>query len=107
MSSVPEKSDWIDGSLYPEQPVPKKITTLPEKIDFLVRMCAAWDFGLPPRTHTLKEVLKDDWKVVVDEAQFLTSCAYHLVRELHNLPEALYMGPSFPDILNDPFLECV
>lgn len=107
MNSIPENSDWIDGSLYPEQPVPEKITTLSEKVDFLVRMCAAWDFGLPPQTRTLDEVLKPDWKEAVDQAEFLTSCAYHLLRELHGLANRPYLGPKFPDILNDPYLRYV
>lgn len=107
MNSANSNSDWIDGSLYPEQPVPKRITALPEKVDFLVRVCAAWDFGLLPRTSTLSEILRDDWKSVIEEAQFLTSCAYHLLRELHHLEPLPYLGPQFPQILNDPFLERV
>ncbi len=107
MNSVSKKTDWIDGSLYPEQPVPKEITTLAEKVDFVVRLCAAWDFGLPPRGVTLDEVLKDEWKEAVEETQLLTSCAYHLLREFHGLEPLPYMGPEFPDILNDPYLEYI
>jgi len=107
MNSPKPQSDWIDGSLYPDEPVPEKIETLAAKVDFLIRMCAAWDFGLPPSSDSLKEALKDDWKQAVDEAQFLTSCSYHLLRELHHLEPVRYSGPSFPDILNDPFLDSV
>ena len=107
MNSPKNNFDWIDGSLYPEQPVPQEITTLAEKVDFLVRVCAAWDFGLLPRTSTLNEILRDDWKNAIEEAQFLTSCAYHLLRELHHLGSSPYLGPSFPEILNDRFLEQV
>ncbi|MFQ5637612.1 MAG: hypothetical protein ACE5IR_06405 [bacterium] len=107
MNSNRESSDWIDGSLYPEQSVPEKIATLSERIDFLVRLCAAWDFGLPPKSSALQEVLSDDWKEAVEHAEFLTSCAYHLLRELHGLPSLSYMGPQFPDILNDPYLRYV
>ncbi|MFQ5708669.1 MAG: hypothetical protein ACE5HO_14535 [bacterium] len=107
MNSAREKFDWIDGSYYPEQPVPDNITGLPEKVDFLIRLCAAWDFGLPPASNTFEEILRDDWKIAVDEAQLLTSCAYHLLRELHHLEPLPYLGTPFPDILNDPYLEYV
>lgn len=107
MSSPKKSQSWIDGSLYPEQDVPQEITTLADRIDFLVRVCAAWDFGLPPSSETLNEILRNEWKEAVQEAQFLTSCAYHVLRELHHLEEAPYLGPSFPEILNDPFLEFV
>lgn len=107
MNSSKEKFGWIDGSLYPEQPVPEKVTTLPARMDFLTRLCAAWDSGLPPRSKTFIEILRDDWKRAVDETQLLTSCAYHLLRELHHLDPLPYLGPSFPQILNDPFLNYV
>jgi len=98
---------WIDGSLYPDQDVPKSLTSMADKIDFLVRVCAAWDFGMPPRPEVFDEILTPPWREVVDEAAFLTSCAYHLLRELHGLPEQPYLGPKFPEILKDPYLEHV
>jgi hypothetical protein len=108
VTSSPNKPQkWIDGSLYPEQDVPQAITTLADKIDFLVRVCAAWDFGLPPNSATWSEILKDDWREAAAETRLLTSCAYHVLRELHHLQPAPYLGPSFPQILNDPYLEFV
>lgn len=101
------KNDWIDGSLYPDRDVPEAIRTLEERVDFLVRLCGAWDFGLPPARETLDEVLKPEWREAVEAAQMLTSCAYHVLRELHGLPEAPYLGPDFPEIRNDPCLELV
>jgi hypothetical protein len=40
MNSV-KKNNWIDGSLYPDEPVPESITSLPGKIDFIARVCGA------------------------------------------------------------------
>ena len=104
MSSAKEKYDWIDGSLYPDQDVPDYLDNLAERIDFIARLCGAWDFGLLPLSITLKEILKKDWKKAVDETQLLTSCAYHLLRERHGLEPLPYLGPKFPHIVNDPFL---
>ena len=106
MSSVKEKH-WIDGSLYPDLDVPQSLDTLAEKIDFIARLCSAWYFGVLPLPQTLSQVLKPDWKTVVEETQLLTSCAYHLLRELHGLKSAPYLGPQFPEILKDPCLNRV
>ena len=107
MSSVKTKSLWIDGSLYPEMDVPESLDNLNDKIDFIARLCSAWDFGLLPWPVTLAHILKPDWKQAVDETHLLTSCAYHLLRDLHQLSPLPYIGPSFPEILSDPCLENV
>lgn len=101
MNSSNKNKDWIDGSLYPDQDVPEELQTLDDKVDFIVRLCGAWDFGIPPGPQTLQQVLQDDWREAVDQARLLTSSAYHLLRELHKLDPLPYMGPSFPEILND------
>ena len=102
MTSVKERFNWIDGSIYPDQDVPDSLESLSDKIDFIARLCSAWDFGLLPLPITLKEILKKDWKHAVDETKLLTSCAYHLLRELHGLEPVRYLGPKFPEISNDP-----
>jgi len=107
MSSAKPSDDWIDGSLYPDCPVPEEIVTLGDRIDFLARLCGAWDFGVMPWPQTLRQVLQPDWRQAVDETQMLTSCAYHLLRELHRLPPVRYLGPRFPEIENDPCLNMV
>ncbi len=103
-SKIRNRNGWIDGSLYPDEEVPDRLDNLADRIDFIARVCGAWDFGLLPLPITLKEILKKDWKKAVDETRLLTSCAYHLLRELHDLEPLPYLGPKFPDILNDPFL---
>lgn len=107
MSSVKENYHWIDGSLYPDRDVPESLDSLNERIDFIARLCSAWDFGILPRPQTLARILKPDWKEAVDETRLLTSCAYHLLRELHGLKPLKYIGPQFPEILNDPWLSKV
>lgn len=107
MSSANQDTDWIDGSLYPDCPVPDEITMPADQIDFLARLCGAWDFGIMPRPVTLRRVLQPDLRQAVDETQMLTSCAYHLLRELHGLPPAPYLDPRFPEIENDPCLNMV
>ncbi len=107
MNSADCSSEWIDGSLYPDRPVPGRIVTLPDQIDFVARLCGAWDFGIRPKPPTLRRVLAPDWRQAVDETQMLTSCAYHLLRELHGLPPARYLGPRFPEIESDPRLKLI
>jgi len=105
MSSVKKEIPWIDGSLYPDREVPASLDSLNDKIDFIARLCSAWDFGLLPLPQTLARVVKPDWRAAVEETRLLTSCAYHLLREFQGLKALPYIGPSFPEILNDPCLE--
>ncbi len=44
---------WLDGSLYPDMDPPDTLDTLPEQVDFLARLCAAWDFGILPEESTV------------------------------------------------------
>ena len=69
---------WIDGSLYPDVEVPDSLDTIEDKIDFLARVCGAWDFGILPEPETLAEIKKEEWREDVDETRMLTSLAYHL-----------------------------
>lgn len=96
-----------NGSLYPDQEIPESLDNLPDRIDFIARLCSAWDFGVLPYPLTLNEILKKEWREAVAETNLLTSCAYHLLRELHGLEPAPYLGPKFPHILEDPYLSMV
>lgn len=107
MTKIRNRNGWIDGSLYPDEDVPDRLDNLADRIDFIVRVCGARDFGLLPLPITLKEILKKDWKKAVDETRLLTSCAYHLLRDRHGLELLPYLGPKYPYILNDPYLESV
>jgi hypothetical protein len=101
------ESHWLDGSLYPDIDVPETLTTLADRIDFLARLCAAWDFGILPREVTVLEIQKADWKPAVDACRLLTSPAYHLLRRWHNLPPLAYLGQPIAVIRDDPWLAYV
>jgi hypothetical protein len=95
---------WLDGTLYPDVPPPDELTTMAERVDFLVRLCAAWDFGLLPRRETIVEVRRQEWREAVDACRLLTSPTYHLLREWHHLPPLPYLGTRIAAIADDPNL---
>ncbi|MCL4869805.1 MAG: hypothetical protein KJ063_12630 [Anaerolineae bacterium] len=99
--------DWIDGSLYPETEPPENLDTLAEQIDFLSRLCAAWDFGLLPDAATVKEIRQPAWREAVEQCRLLTSPVYHLLREWHRLDPLPYLGQEMAYIRDDPYLEQV
>ena len=39
---------WLDATLYPDIDPPSELTSLADRVDFLARLCAAWDFGVVP-----------------------------------------------------------
>ena len=96
--------DWIDGALYSDVDPPDTLGNLDDRIDFLARLCAAWDFGLLPEPQTLAEIRKPEWRVAVDECQLLTSPTYHLLRTWHGLPMLPYLGQRLAYIANDSSL---
>ena len=46
----------IDGALYPDCDPPRELTTLADRLDFVARLCSAWDFGVLPDMETIAEV---------------------------------------------------
>lgn len=95
---------WIDGALYPDRDVPDEVVTLEDRVDFLARLCAAWDFGLLPDPETAEEIQRPEWRDPVDATRLLTSPAYHLVRSWHGLPSLPYLGQQIAAIRDDPNL---
>ena len=98
---------WIDESVYPDIQPPSSIVTLEDRVDFLARLCAAWDFGILPWQETIDEIRRPDWRPAVDECQLLTSSTYHLLREWHGLPELPYLGQTPAYIREDPNVEYI
>jgi hypothetical protein len=98
---------WIDGALYPDTEVPEEIRTLADRVDFLARLCSAWDFGLLPHRETVEEIQRPSWREAVDAARVLTSPAYHLLRTWHGLPTLRYLGQQNAMIRDDPSLSHV
>jgi len=98
---------WIDGSLYPDRAVPATIDLLAERVDFIVRLCGAWDFGVLPSRDTITEIRRPGWREAVDATCLLTSPSYHLVRLWHGLPPQRYLGQQLAYIRDDPSLRFV
>jgi hypothetical protein len=97
----------IDGSLFPDQDPPTELRTLRDRIDYLHRLCAAWDFGILPDSETIREVRAPGWLEAVDRCRFETSPAYHLLREWHGLERLPFLGSVPARISSDPSLEFV
>jgi len=102
-----ESSRWIDNTLYPDVKPPTTLDTLAERVDFLARLCAAWDFGLLPDLDTIAEIRRPEWREAVDASRLLTSPTYHLLRSWHNLPPLPYLGQQLAYIRQDPNLAYV
>ena len=94
----------VDGALYPDVEPPDQIVTLADQIDFIARLCAAWDFGLLPDWDTLIEIRREAWVPAVDTCQLLTSPTYHLLRQWHHLPPLPFLGSLPAYIRDDPNL---
>jgi len=100
---------WLDGALYPDvevsaRDVPETLETLSERVDFLARLCSAWDFGLLPSADTVTEIRRADWAPAVEACRLLTSPAYHLLRRWHGLAPLAYLGQQIASIRDDPCL---
>jgi hypothetical protein len=99
-----KKNAWLDGALYPDVNIPDALDSLPEQVDFLARLCAAWDFGLLPNVDTITEIRKEKWKPAVEACRLLTSPSYHLLRRWHGLSALAYLGQQVAIIRDDPCL---
>jgi hypothetical protein len=95
---------WIDGSLYPDVEIPESLDRLEDRIDFLGRLCGAWDFGILPESATIAEIRQPEWSEAVEATQLLTSISYHLLRDWHALPDLPYIGTFPAEIRDDPQL---
>lgn len=94
----------IDPSLYPDEPPPTRLETLGQRVDYLARLCAAWDFGLLPDHDTVIEIRREGWRDSVAACELLTSPAYHLLRDWHSLPTAPFLGQIPAFMTSDPSL---
>ena len=100
-------ANWIDGSLYPDMDPPIVLASLGDRVDFLARLCAAWDYGILPEPETLVEIRQLAWRDAVEQCQLLTSPTYHLLRTWHGLPMVPYLGQRLAYIAEDPNLAYV
>ena len=98
-------SSWLDGTLYPDlDAAPVTLESIPERVDFLARLCASWDFGLLPAAGTIKEIRRAEWAPAVEACRLLTSPAYHLLRRWHGLLPLPFLGQQIASIRDDPCL---
>ena len=97
----------MDGALYPDEHAPVQLDTLSARVDFLARLCAAWDFGILPTVETVAEIRRPHWREAVEACQLLTLPAYHLLRDWHRLPAAPYLGRQIAYTRDDPNLACI
>ncbi len=97
----------IDGTLYPDVDPPDRLESLGDRIDFLARLCGAWDFGILPDWETVIEVRKPQWREAVEATNMLSSPAYHLLRRWQGLGAVPFLGSVSPDIRDDPSLAFV
>ena len=98
---------WLDGALYPDTESPDALQGLAERVDFIGRLCAAWDYGLLPGPDTVAQVRRTEWREAVDACRLVTSPAYHLLRAWHGLPPLPYLGQQLAYIRDDPNLAYV
>lgn len=98
---------WIDGALYPDEEPPEALETLADRVDFIARLCAAWDYGILPYPETVAEVRRPAWREAVDACRLLTSPTYHLLRSWHGLEPLPYLGARIAYIQDDPNLAYV
>ena len=96
--------NWIDSTLYPDTDPPVVISTQADQVDFIARLCAAWDFGVLPYQETINEIRRPEWRAAVAACRLLTSPAYHLLRRWHHLPPVPYLGQKHAYIKDDPNL---
>lgn len=97
----------IDGSLYPDVTPPTSLNNLADRVDFLARLCSAWDFGLLPDQSTVTEIRHKEWRTAIDACRLLTSPAYHLLRRWYGMPSLPYLGQQSAYIRDDPNLEFI
>lgn len=98
---------WIDGTLYPDTDPPEDFSDLADQVDFIARLCSAWDFGVLPYMVTINEIRRLEWREAINACRLLTSPAYHLLRRWHQLPELPYLGQQLAYIRDDPNLQYI
>jgi hypothetical protein len=101
------KSEWFDSFLYPDVDLPDSLEALADWVDFLARVCTAWDFDILPCAVTVEEIRKEEWTPAIEACRFLTSPYYHLLRRWHGLERLPFLGQIPAVIRNDPWLERV
>ncbi len=81
----------IDASLYPDEAPPASLAEEADAADYLQRVCAASDFGLPPAAEVLDALRQ--LPRVFDRHPLPASPTYHALRGLFGWPETTGLPP--------------
>lgn len=65
----------MDGSVYPDIDAIPMLSTPAEKADYIMRICAAWDYGIVPDHATFE--LFASWHGIFTRFPLRDSPAYH------------------------------
>ena len=80
-SSLESSGVYIDGALYPDLDSPPAFfASRYDQADHLHRVVTGWDFGLTPKTATIK--MLQGWKDIFDEFPVALSPGYHAFRSM-------------------------
>ena len=74
----------MDGSVYPDIGAIPTLSTPAEKTDYVMRVCAAWDYGIVPDLATFR--LFAGWSDIFTRFPVRDSPAYHAFCEYFGWP---------------------
>ena len=74
----------IDLTVYPDREPPTDFIDDGERADYVMRVCGAWDYGVPPYSETL--ALFAGWRDVFDAYPLPHSPSYHAFRAILGWP---------------------
>ena len=84
----------IDFTVYPDVEHGEAFEDDADRADYLMRVCAAWDFGIPPYPETLR--LLSGWREVFERYPLPRSAAYHAFRALFRWPPVAIAESPLP-----------
>jgi hypothetical protein len=81
----------IDALFYPDCEPPADLRDEGDAADYLMRVCGAYDFGIPPRPEVVATLrtMRDTF----DRFPLSDSMAYHTLRRWFGWPEFPHVGP--------------
>ena len=74
----------IDFTVYPDEDHAPEFADDGDRADYVMRVCGAWDFGVPPAHETIE--LFSAWRRVFDAYPLPRSPAYHAFRAYFHWP---------------------
>lgn len=93
----------IDASLYPDCEPPVTLADEGDAADYLMRVCGAYDFGMPPSLEVVATLRT--MRGVFDRYPLSSSMAYHALRRWFGWPELPHVGRPQNAATQRDFLE--